>query len=181
MLTKLNVLNISSPPHTPLSPSVSPVQEWLIYEDNEFKIQVKYLSTWSYQLKNNPWDSLVVFFPKDQQNLGVKNVKIAVSVESLSSLISLTQYVDSFEKEILRDNEECKLVETSEYLLTNSSGRKVTYDFKRNDIVIRKTAFVTLRNKRAYIIYYEAKPNAFPRFEQIAEDMAKSLQIENSK
>jgi hypothetical protein len=63
----------------------------------------------------------------------------------------------------------------------NASGRKITYEFKRNDSVIRKAAFVTLRDKRAYIIYYETKLEAFPRFEQIAEDMAKSLQIENLK
>lgn len=180
-MTKSNLLNISSLSPTPLSSSVSPVQEWLIYKSSEFKIQVKYLSTWSYQLKDNPWDSIVVFFPKDQQNLEVKDVKVAVSVEPLSNLISLSQYVSSFEKEILKDNEESKLIETSEYLMINASGRKITYKFKRNDSVIRKVAFVTLRDKRAYIIYYETTLEAFPKFEQIAEDMAKSLQIENPK
>jgi hypothetical protein len=181
MLVKSNVLNISLPSPSPTSPSASPLQEWLTYKNDEFNVRVKYLSTWTYELKNNPLDSLVVFFPKEHQDFEIKDVRVAVSVEQLLTLPSLIQYVDELKKEILKDNEDCKLIEVKGYLLANSNGRKITFEFKRNDSIVRKVAFVTLRNKRAYIIYYEAKPNVFPQFEQIAEDMARSLQVENPK
>jgi hypothetical protein len=153
-----------------------------LYEDNEFKVRIKYLPTWDFKIKRNPFDnSLVIFFPKDKKHFEAQGVKVAIRVEPLADFMSLNEYVESLEKEVLRDNEACKLITTSDHLILNASGKKIVFEFNRDSFSIRKAAFVTLRKKRAYVIFYEAKSEFFSNSEQLVEDMVSSFQDETYK
>jgi hypothetical protein len=180
-LISSGALKSYSPSPLPVASSDSSTNGWVDYENKKFKVRLKYLNTWSYHLKDNPWDSFVIFFPKDYAYSREKDAKVAVEVESLNSLISLDEYVDSFKKEILNDTEGAKLLGVGGYSLLNSPAYKVIYEFKRNNKTLKKEAFITLRDKKAYIVYYEARVDIFSKFEKIVEEMAKSLEIEDSK
>lgn len=149
--------------------------DWSVYENSKYKIKVKYPKTWKYQTKDNPWgDSFVIFLPLNHQQSGVK---VAISVETIPELISLEEYTKSFKKRILEYNEDCKLIEQKDSLLLHTTAYRVVYEFQRNYKRVKKIATLALRDKKAYIIYYEAELHSFSKFEPEMEVFVDSLEI----
>ena len=156
------------------SHSLSP--DWLVYGDSKNEIKIEYPKTWNYRLKDNPWSSFIVFFPIGEEQSGAR---VAINVESLSELITLKEYIESFEKEVSNYNEESKLIESEEVLLVHNKAHKVLYTFEREHKKIKKMAIITIKDKKAYIIHYEAEANSFSKYESVVKTMADSLELTN--
>jgi serine/threonine-protein kinase len=151
--------------------------DWSEYKNSKYKIKVKYPKTWNYQLKDNPWgESFVIFIPLNHQQSGVK---VAISVEPMPDLISLEEYTKIFKKRVLEHNEECKLIEQKDSLLLHTNAYTVVYEFKYDNKRVKKMAILALRDKKAYIVYYEAKPYSFSKFEPVVKTLVNSLEIIN--
>jgi len=151
--------------------------DWLVYENSKYKIKVKYPKTWNYQLKDNAWgESFVIFRPLDHQQSGAK---IAISVESMRDLISLKEYTENFKEIILKDNEECKLIEQKDSYLLHNKAYTVVYEFKDNNKKVRKMAILSLKHKKGYIVYYEAELYSFSKIEPVVQIFVDSLEITN--
>lgn len=170
----LFLVNRNNPDLLKASPSL--LLDWGVYANSTYGIKIKYPRTWNYRLKDNPWDSFIIFFPIDDKQSGAR---IAISVEPLSELITLEEYAESFKKNVLKFNEESRFIEQKEASLLHTDAYKVLYDFKRDGKRVKKMAIVTLRNKQAYIIYYEAELNSFSKFELVMQSMVDSLEFTN--
>ncbi|GAA6615809.1 PsbP-related protein [Scytonema sp. NUACC26] len=153
-------------------PSLS--SNWLLYENSKYNIKVKYPTTWNYQNKDNPWSSFVIFFPRNDKQSGAN---ISISIEFLSDLISLQEFIKKFKQEVLEYNEKCNFLEKKESTFLHTAGLRVTFECIRENQKIKKMAVITLRDKRAYTIYYEVEVNSFSQFESIANMMLNSLDV----
>jgi len=156
------------------SPSQSP--DWVVYADSKNGIEIEYPKTWNYRLKDNPWDSFIVFFPIDDEQL---RARVAISVELLSELITLKDYIESFKKEVSDYHEGSRFIEQKEVLLLHNKAYKVLYAFERDHKKIKKMAIITIQSKKAYIIHYEAEFNSFLKYESVVKSMANSLELTN--
>lgn len=150
--------------------------DWVVYANTKNGIKIEYPKTWNYRLKDNPWDSFIVFFPRDDEQSGAR---VAISVELLSELISLKDYIESFKKEVSNYSEESRFIEQKEVLLLHNKAYKVLYISEREDKKIKKMAIITIQSKRAYIIHYEAEFNIFLKYESVVKAMANSLELAN--
>ena len=152
-------------------------QDWLTYKNETLKLN--YPPTWSYQIKNNPVDSSVIFFPNEQLHIEPKEIKVAIGVEPLRELMSLEEYTNSVKKEIIKDNDESKIIEERDYSFLRSRGQKITYEFNNNGSKIKKSIFIMPKDKKAYAIYYQAKDQDFTMSENIADQIVQSLDFVN--
>ena len=155
--------------------SADPEIQLSLYENINQGFKVDYPQIWSKQNRDDFFATGVVFFSpltKDGDNF---KERVSVLVENLSSDLSLAQYTDQSIAEIKKLSDP-DVAEPQIISLGANEGRQVVYDSKENGKPVQRMQTWSVKNGRAYVITYTAKPDSYDTYLPIVEKMIESFE-----
>jgi|GEM_PF-1277852 len=158
-------LNSSPPePEVPLS----------LYENIDRGFQVDYPQVWSKQNRDDFFATGVVFFSPLEDDADKFKERVSVLVENLSGDISLAQYTAQSLSEIRKltdpDAGEPLLVS-----LGGDEGRQIVYDGEENGQPVQRMQTWSVKDGKAYVITYTARPDSYDAYLPTVEKMIASF------
>jgi len=153
--------------------------QWESFKNSNCSVMLKYPNFWEYELQDQFWGPFVAVF----SNPNEFNTKVSVSLETLTKLMSLEDYADSKEKEIKIHSKNSKILERKYTTISNRKAVKITYTYinsNRNRTSIKREVIVTLYEKKAYLLSFEAKIEKFSESYFIFKNIKRSFQISSN-
>jgi serine/threonine-protein kinase len=154
----------------------------ITYEDPNFGIKIKYPQSWARQeISNLITKEVVAFISPGESDSDRFQEKIIISVEDLSSPLSLSEYTDKSKQEIMQQTSNYKILNEGDYTLAGKAAHRVVYSSQDGDNKLKTMEVWMLKNYQAYSITYVAETDKYDKFFNTAEKMIKSLQVESKK
>lgn len=150
-------------------------EKYVAYENSEYGIKLDRPEKWSIEENWNSLDPQVGFLSALEDNQDEFREHVIVSVESLSSPLTLNEYTKEVTKQIERSNAIFEPVKETTF--ANKEGRKIIYQEKDGNR--KRMQIWTIKNQKAYIATYTAEVDNFDKFAKQAEKIIKSLAINN--
>lgn len=148
--------------------------KYVAYENSEYGIKLERPKQWSVEEDWNSLDPQVGFFSALENNQDKFREHAIVSVESLSSPLTLNEYTEEVVKQIERSN--IIVAPVRETTFANKEGRKIIYQEKDGDK--KRMEIWVIKNRKAYIATYTAKVDTFDKFVKTAEEIFNSTKVE---
>ena len=147
-------------------------EKYVSYENSDYGIEVEHPQKWSIQEEDDFVNPGIIFLSPEENNADNFQEKVKLSVEKLSTPLSLNEYTEQAVREIESSN---SIIEQPKKItLANREGRKVIYQGKDG----RKRLEVwTIKNQKAYIVTYTAEPDKFKKFSKQSDTIIQSLEI----
>ena len=144
------------------------------FENTTERIKIAYPEDWRSEDIQNPLTGDIVRFlpPADT------NSRLSIRIEKLSQPLSLAEYSNSSVREIKNFLKNAKIIESSSTTLANRPGHMVVYSGKDSQSNLNEHLEVwTLKNNKAYVISYAAKPGEYEKYLNTARAMIKSFEV----
>ena len=137
-------------------------------------IKLKRTKNWSIQQKDDFLKPGIILFSSEENNADNFREQVKVSVENLSTPLSLEEYTEQAVKEIEHYN---SIIESpKDITLANRKGKKVIYQEQNG---IKHLEVRTMKNHKIYIITYTEEPEKFNKFLKPADKIIQFLTISN--
>jgi eukaryotic-like serine/threonine-protein kinase len=151
------------------------------YDNIAQGIKMKYPDNWDKQEDPNAITKEVVEFISPKESKGDKfQERLIVAVEPTSNK-TLDEYTKLSKQEIMKLDQNAKIIEESESTLASKNGYRVVYTTKEGDRELKKLDVWTLKHDKAYLITYEAEVGKYEQFLPVVEKMIKSLEVQDTK
>ncbi len=149
-----------------------------LYENINQGFKVDYPQVWSKQNRDDFFATGVVFFSPLEDDSDKFKERVSVLVENLSSDMSLAQYTDESIAEIERLSDP-NVGQAREINLGAEEARQVVYSGHENGKPVKRMQTWSVKNERAYIITYTARPDSYDQYLPTIEKMIKSFETIN--
>ena len=148
------------------------------YTDSHYKITLNYPPDWDKQEIHNIITKQVVQFISPENQSASFREKLSIAVEDLSTPQSMAEYTNSSRQEILRQNNNAKILMEGETTLSNNNAYRVIYTTDDGKNNLKNLTVWTLNNFKVYSITYTAKADEYDKYLNTAEAMIKSFKVE---
>ena len=142
------------------SQNSEPEVEFSLYENSTQGFQVDYPESWSKQNRDDFFATGVVFFAPLENDGDQFKERVSVLVENLSGEVSLAEYTDESLAEIKKLSDP-NVGEAQAVNLGEDEGREVIYAGEENGTPVRRMQAWSVKNNKAYVITYTAKPDSY--------------------
>jgi len=147
------------------------------YENRAYGITIQYPQTWDKQEISSILTNEVVEFISPQEDSSDKfQEKLIVTVENLSSPLSLDEYT-KLSKQQISQQKDVEIISEASSTLAGKRAYSVVYTVNDDGDKLKKMEVWTLKNFKVYSIIYEAEIDKYDRYLNTAEKTIKSLQF----
>lgn len=147
------------------------------YENQTYGMKLEYPDGWS--MKENPASGIIVAFRSPKENSSdkfVDNVNVSNADISSKPNMTLMQLTDSWLKQT-ESAPSFKLQDRKSTTLAGEAAEQIVYTFTSNGMDLKGMVVITMKNKMAYIITYTAEKTSYDKFENAANTIVSSLQV----
>ncbi|MCC0178730.1 serine/threonine protein kinase [Waterburya agarophytonicola K14] len=154
--------------------SLIPQEKYIAYENKEHKIKIERPESWQVREDWNTFQEKgVKFLTPLENNQDEYQERVAVSIEELSTPLSLAEYNAQATNQIATYN---TIIEpATPTTFANKEGTKIIYQEKEGNK--KRLEYWTVKNQKAYIATYSAEVDKFDKYLKKAEETIASLMI----
>lgn len=170
-----------APPKDSQKPkSEEPQSQLKDYKNKNEGLSLQYPADWS--IKENPAAGVIVAFgsPKESSSdTFVDNVNVSISDLSSKPDTTLNEVADLWQKQTEEDlsGGTFKLSEIKPATLADQDAKRMVYTYSLKGQDIKGMVVITLKDKKAYIVTYTAERTSYDKFENAANTIVSSLQV----
>lgn len=149
------------------------------YKNSTYGITVQYPQNWDKQEINSiVTNEIVEFISNKEDNSDKFKEKLIVTVENLSSPLSLDEYTRLSKQQIVQQNKDVKIINEFDSTLAGNRAYSIVYTASNDKSKLKRMETWTLKNFKVYSIIYEAEADKYEQYLNTAEKTIKSLQFE---
>jgi eukaryotic-like serine/threonine-protein kinase len=152
--------------------SLSTKQQYVAYENSRYGVKLERPENWSLQEEDDFLKPGVILLAPQENNQDKFRETVKISVENLSTPLSLNEYTKQSIREIKKSN--TIIEQPQDITFANREGIKVIYQGQDG---MKKMEVWMIKNKKAYIATYTAEANKFNKYAKSAETIIQSLVI----
>jgi len=143
------------------------------YEDPVTGFKINYPTDWRWEGSGNE----INFFLKERGTDDDYGVNFAITILPLYENVSLNQVVIELINLLNFVLEDFNVLENIESALDHNVARKVTYFFEEEDLRIKGTTMITIKENRVYSLAFSAEQMKYSKFRQDAQLMFDSFEF----
>lgn len=144
------------------------------YKNSAYGITIQYPQTWDKQEIFSVVTNEIVEFLSPQENNSDKfQEKLIITVENLSSPLSLDEYT-KLSKQQISQQKDVKIISETDSTLAGKRAYSVVYTVSDDGNNLKRMEIWTLKNFKVYSIIYEAEVDKYDRYLNTAEKTIKS-------
>ena len=162
---------------------VNAQQEFLIYENPAYGVEIDYPSDWEVSEIPSGFDFVISFTPRAESNSDIFVQGIDVVVEPIPEFFTLDEFTE-YEIDFLKDiYEEFRIEEETPITLAGNPAHKIVFTgtFDGHDTPGRVMEVWTVKDGTAYLIAYYAEPSTYPTYLGTAQKMIDSFEIDEGE
>lgn len=150
------------------------------YSNKNEGLTLQYPGDWS--IKENPAAGVIVALGSPQESSSdtfVDNVNLSVSDFSSKPAMTLDQVSGLWQKQTEEDlaTETFKLSQIKPDTLAGQDAKRLVFTYSLEGKDIKGVVVITLKDKKAYIVTYTAEKASYDKFEDAANTIISSLQV----
>ena len=162
---------------------VNAQQEFLIYENPAYGVEIDYPSDWEVSEIPSGFDFVISFTPRAESNSDIFVQGIDVVVEPIPEFFTLDEFTE-YEIDFLKDiYEDFRIEEETPITLAGNPAHKIVFTgtFDGHDTPGRVMEVWTVKDGTAYLIAYYAEPSTYPTYLGTAQKMIDSFEIDEGE
>lgn len=164
--------------------SISQQIELSVYQNQAYRVRLKYPTKWQKQEKQDPFSGQIVKFisPKNSDTDSYQEqIEIGIedpNIDEEKPPMSLNEFTNSTLNRVPSVFQDTNIVESKSGTLANLPAYTVVYSGKEGALNLKRLQIWTLKNNRAYIITYTAEVDKYDELLNITQEMINSFEIE---
>ena len=146
------------------------------YENADYGFEVEYPEVWSRQNRDDFFATGVTFLSPLEDDSDEFKEQVSILVEDLPSDVSLEQYTEESIAEIKKLSDP-NVGDAQTVDLGENEGRQIIYIGEVNNNTVQRMQTWSIKDNRAYILTYTARPNSYNTYLPTVEKMIESFNI----
>lgn len=160
---------------------IKPNIKTVVYDNSQLGIELQRPETWAVQDTSSIiHGQSIELTPPLTDGLANDAIKLTFTKEELKSNQDLAEYSQLIKQEILKNNQQSKIVSEGQYIWAGKNGYRLIYTHTENGKQFKSMQVWFLDNFQVYSFNYRAEEGIFSKYLNTAEEVIKSLKLQEN-